>query len=153
MSQQPRPSLTLPPADEAVDDILRAGERRQAEAVLSADERRSLIQKRRRLEEQKRKARQKAAAQKPNRTYLLLPQALKSEITSLASWNKVTESQVVTFLLYEALIHYRSGEIDFGPYKVPCSSPRYEYTLIHPEDQERTEKRSGINKKSGWRAD
>ncbi len=139
------------PADSTVEDILRDSERKQAEAGLSQDERRQVIERRRRQQEKREKAQRKAQAQLPNRINLNLPLDLKASLESIAKWNRVTVSQVVTCLLYEAVDQVQSGQINLAKYKVPSESPRYEYALLHPKDTERQQNLASTKKmKSGW---
>jgi len=76
------------PADSTVEDILRDSERKQAEAGLSQDERRQVIERRRRQQEKREKAQRKAQAQLPNRINLNLPLDLKASLESIAKWNR-----------------------------------------------------------------
>jgi hypothetical protein len=115
------------------------------ESRLSPEERKRVAEWRRKEEERKRKAKQKAQAQRENRFHLLLPRDLKKRIAEIALEHSVSESQVATFLLYEALDRYDKGEIGFWGFKHPSKSPRYEFNLIHPKD---TERESRKNEKS-----
>lgn len=145
-----RPAFDAP-ADATVEDILRDSERKQAEAGLSQEERRQVIERRRRQQQKREKARRKAQLQLPNRINLTLPQDLKASLESIAEWNHVTVSQVVTCLLYEAVDQVQSGQINLAKYKVPSESPRYEYALLHPKDTERQQNLASAKKtKSGW---
>ncbi len=128
------------PADEVVSEILGEAGQRQAEMRLSAEERQMLIEARRKAQEKKEKARQKAQRQNPRRLHVLLPEDLKQQLQQLAEGYKVPTSQVVAFLLYEALGLYPDGEPDFTPYLYPSKSPRYESNLIHPQDPKARQK-------------
>ena len=132
-----RAGLSLPPADSVVDEMLRDSERRQNEASLSQEERRLLIEHRKREQARKEAERNKSKEQAANRLVLLLPKELKEHIVRLAEAQRVTQSQVVTFFLYEALLAYRNGNIRFEEYLMPSNSPRYDWMLIHPMDSER----------------
>lgn len=132
-----RSALNLPPADSVVDDMLRDSERKQNEAGLSQNERQKIIEMRRRSNQRKETQRQKSIDQAANRLVLLLPTDLKDQLISIAKAHNVTQSQVATFFLYEALLIYRDGKIDFEIYKLPTNSPRYEWNLVHPLDRER----------------
>ena len=132
-----RSGLSLPPADSVVDEMLRNSERRQNEASLSQEERRLLIEHRKREQARKEAEKNKSKEQAANRLVLLLPKELKEYIARLAEAQRVTQSQVVTFFLYEALLAYRNGNIRFEEYLMPSDSPRYDWMLIHPLDSER----------------
>ncbi len=131
--------------DEGVQLLLNESQRRAEESRLSPEERKKLAQMRKKEEERKRKAKAKAEAQKENRFHLLLPRDLKKRIAEIALEHSVSESQVATFLLYEAIDRYDKGEIGFWGFKHPSKSPRYEFNLIHPKD---TERESRKNEKS-----
>jgi hypothetical protein len=131
--------------DEGVRFLLEESQRRAEESRLSPEERKRVAEWRRKEEERKRKAKQKAQAQRENRFHLLLPRDLKKRIAEIALEHSVSESQVATFLLYEALDRYDKGEIGFWGFKHPSKSPRYEFNLIHPKD---TERESRKNEKS-----
>lgn len=131
--------------DEGVRFLLEESQRRAEENRLSPEERKRLAEWRRKEEARKRKAKQKAQAQRENRFHLLLPRDLKKRIAEIALEHSVSESQVATFLLYEALDRYDKGEIGFWGFKHPSKSPRYEFNLIHPKD---TERESRKNEKS-----
>lgn len=128
-------------ADEAVAEILEGVSRRQEEAQLSPKERKLLQDARRKDEERAAKAKAKAAAQADQRTFLLLPAPLKSKIETIAMSQGIPVSQVVAFLLFDALGRMEDGDIDFGPYLEPSYSPKYQWELIHPNDFERNQKR------------
>jgi len=130
----------IPPADEQVAAILSEGERRFEEMSLSREERARLIEMRRKEAEKKRKAKEKAATQKENRFHILLPKHLKQRIAELANEHGVSESQVVAFLLFEAIARYEKGEIGFWGHKYPSKSPRYAWKLIHPNTEEQEKK-------------
>ena len=132
-----RSALSLPPADSVVDEMLRDSERKQNEVSLSQEERRLLIEHRKRDRSRKEAERKKSKEQAANRLVLLLPKELKEQIASLAEAQQVTQSQVVSFLLYEALLAYRDGRIHFENYLLPTDSPRYDWMLVHPLDRER----------------
>jgi hypothetical protein len=130
-----RPGLSLPPpADTMVDEILRETEQRQAEARLSPQERRKLLEMRQKAETKKQKARAKAERRKPNTILLVLPEELKKQLAQIAAKQEVPQSQVAAFLLYEALDLYEAGKIRFEGYKTPTRSPRYMHNLYHPND-------------------
>jgi hypothetical protein len=143
---EPLPAITFE-ADAVVAEILGDASRRQEELKLSPEERKKLIASRRKTEAKKDAARQKAQAQKPNRMHLLLPQALKETLAQLALEHRVTEAQVVTFLLYESLARYEQGQVDLGAYLYPSANARYDFNLIHPKDTERVEKLTSKRKK------
>lgn len=145
----PRPAFGIP-SDPSVEDILRESQRKQAEAGLSQEERRLLIERRQREQRRKEKARRKALEQLPNRINLMLPRDLKGRMEKIAGWIHVPVSQVVTFLLYEAVKQMEQGQIDLSQFRVPSESPRYDYNLIHPLDTERQSKLAGEKRKSGW---
>ena len=96
-----------------------------------------LIEHRKRDRSRKEAERKKSKEQAANRLVLLLPKELKEQIASLAEAQRVTQSQVVTFFLYEALLAYRDGRIHFENYLLPTDSPRYDWMLVHPLDRER----------------
>lgn len=123
--------------DEGLRLLMEETERRAEESRLSPQERKKLAEMRRKEEEKKRKAKEKAEAQKANRVHILLPKDLKQIIGEIAREHSISESQVVTFLLFEAVDRYEKGEIGFWGFKHPSKSPRYEYNLIHPKDTER----------------
>lgn len=128
-------------ADEAVAEILEGVSRRQEEAQLSPKERKLLQDARRKDDARAAKAKAKAASQADQRTFLLLPAALKSKIETVAMSQGIPVSQVVAFLLFDALGRMEDGDIDFGPYLEPSFSPKYAWELIHPNDAERNQKR------------
>ncbi len=128
--------------DEGVRYLLEESQRRAEESRLSPQERKKLAELRRKEEERKRKAKQKSQAQKENRFHLLLPRDLKKRIAEIALEHGVSESQVATFLLYEAIDRYDRGEIGFWGFKHPSKSPRYEFNLIHPKDTERESRKN-----------
>lgn len=128
--------------DEGVRFLLEESQRRAEESRLSPEERKRVAEWRRKEEERKRKAKQKAQAQRENRFHLLLPRDLKKRIEEIAVEHSVSESQVATFLLYEALDRYDKGEIGFWGFKHPSKSPRYEFNLIHPKDTERESRKN-----------
>jgi len=145
-----RPAFETP-ADSAVEDILRDSERKQAEAGLSQDERRQVIERRRKQQQRREKAQRKAQEQLPNRINLILPQELKARLESIAKWNRTTVSQVVTVLLFEAVAQVESSQINLVDYRIISESPRYEYALLHPKDTERQQNLASAKKtKSGW---
>jgi hypothetical protein len=141
------------PLDDTVAAILEDQQRRFDEMRLSPEEKRTLREKRRKDEEKKHKMKAKAQAQKPNRTLTYLPVALRERIEQIATHESVSMSQVITYLLFEALERLDKGEIGFWGNKQPSKSPRYDWILIHPQDIERTEKKPlQKTKKSGWNA-
>jgi hypothetical protein len=144
------PALTDLPADEVVADILSDSERRQDEMKLSPKERQALLAARRRESERQEKASRKAKEQEAHRIFLLLPTDLKERLVGIAGWNGTSVSQVVTFLLYEAVAQYEAGQIDFSGHKSPSYSPRYVSELVHPKDAERQQRRSAQKRKKGW---
>ncbi len=129
------------PADEVVAEMLGQAERRQDEARLNPRERKLIQDARRKEELRAEKARAKAASQADQRTFLLLPAALKARLETIATSHGIPVSQAVAFLLFDALGRLDDGEIDFGPYLEPSYSPKYEWELVHPEDRERSQKR------------
>jgi hypothetical protein len=131
--------------DEGLRLLLNESERRAEDSRLSPQERKKLAQMRRKEEERKRKAQEKAEAQKANRFHVLLPKDLKRRLEEIAAEHGVSESQVVTFLLFEAVDRYKKGEIGFWGFKYPSKSPRYQFNLVHPKD---TERESRKNEKS-----
>jgi len=98
-----------------------------------------------RVKEKERAEKQKARnrEQKPLRATFLLPVDLQQVIARIAGWKSVSESQVVTFLLYEAVRLYDAGEISFNGCIHQSRSPRQNGVLIHPEDAERVKKFGG----------
>ncbi len=144
----------LPSIDESSDPMVRemlseVG-RKDEEAKLTPKERKLLTSMRKKEAERKAKAAQKTANQAKNRQHLLLPVNLKTDLDEIAKWHKTTVSQVVTFLLYEAVKAYQSGQINFTEYKNQSYNPRYDFELIHPNDDERQARRSAQKKKKGW---
>ena len=129
------------PADEMVAEMLEDVTRRQDNARLSPKERKLLQDARRKEQERTAKAKAKAASQADQRTFLLLPAALKAKIETIAMSQGIPVSQVVAFLLFDALGRMEDGDIDFGPYLEPSYSPKYAWELIHPNDSERIQKR------------
>ena len=144
-----RSAFSLPPADSVVDEMLRESERKQTESNLSQEERRLLIEHRKREQSRKDTALRKSKEQAANRLVLLLPKELKEHIAMLAKAQRVTQSQVVTFFLYEALLAYRDGRFQFEEYLLPSDSPRYDWNLIHPLDSERFSRVSEKRQKKG----
>ncbi len=141
-----RPAVQpLPPADEQVAAILDLGSRRMEEQRLSRDERAKLIEMRRKEEERKRREQEKAAATKEIRALIYLPSNLRKRIAEIAGDESVSMSQVITFLLFEAVDEYERGKISFDEYKERSNSPRYEWVLLHPEDNDRRQSRKTEN--------
>lgn len=135
-----RPAVKPPePLDEMVASILNEGERRLEEKKLSREERTRLIELRRKEEERKKKQREKSEARKGNRLSIDLPIVLNQQIKEIAQHEGTTISQVITFLLYEAIDRFVNKEISFWSHKYPSRSPRYKWNLIHPKDTERME--------------
>lgn len=124
-------------ADQVVEEILGDADRRRDELKLSPEERKRLIANRRKEQVRKDRAKEKAAAKKANRTELLLPTNLKAHLAKLAQEASVTESQLVTFLLFEAVALLEAEKIDIGPYLSISANARYDFNLIHPQDTER----------------
>ena len=146
-----RPAIQpIPPADEQVAEILSAGQRRFNEQRLSREERAAVIRLREKAEEKKRKEKEKAEIRKPNKMTVDLPKQLKERIKSIALLEKVTVSQVITFLLFEAVERYEKKEISFWGYKHPSESPRYDYILAHPMDTERIGKIDSRKNEKSW---
>ncbi len=143
-----RPAIRpIPPADEQVAAILSDGERRFEEMSLSREERARLTEMRRKAAEKKRKEREKARER--SKVTFDIPPLLKTSLDELADKEGVTVSQVITFLLFEALERFDKGEISFWGCKERSQSPRYDWILVHPKDTERMEKiESRKNKKS-----
>lgn len=142
MSARAAPKLSaFAPADEMVAEMLEDVTRRQDDARLSPRERKLLQDARRKEQERAAKAKAKAASQADQRTFLLLPAALKAKIETIAMSQGIPVSQVVAFLLFDALGRMEDGDIDFGPYLEPSYSPKYQWELIHPNDSERNQKR------------
>ena len=131
--------------DEGIRLLLEETQRQTEESHLPPAVKKKMAELKQKAEERKRKAKEKANAQKENRLHLLLPRDLKNKISEIASGHSVSESQVVTFLLFEAIDRYEKGEIGFWGFKYPSKSPRYEFNLIHPKDVERELRK---NKKS-----
>ena len=124
-------------ADEVVEEILGDADRRRDELKLSPEERKRVIEGRRKEQAKKERAKQKAAAKRANRTELLLPTNLKAHLAELAQEASVTESQLVTFLLFEAVELYRERKIEIEPYLSISANARYDFNLIHTNDTER----------------
>lgn len=141
MSRPAAPKLAAVAMDEAVAEILEDATRRRDEMALSARERKLLQDARRREQARAEKARAKAASQADQRTFLLLPAALKAKVEALALGHGVPVSQVVAFLLFVALERLEDGEVDFGPYLEPSYSPKFDFELVHPADFERVNRR------------
>lgn len=123
--------------DEGIRLLLEETQRREEESRLSPAMRKKMAELKKKEEERKRKAREKASRQKPNRIHLLLPRSLKEKIADISNEQGVSESQVVTFLLFDSIERYERGEIGFWGFKYPSNSPRYAWKLVHPKDTER----------------
>ncbi len=146
-----RPAIQpIPPADEQVAEILSDRQRHFDELRLSREERDKLLQMRRKEEEKKRKEREKAKLRKPNKVTVDLPANLRELLEKIAQREGVTISQVITFLLFEAVPGYEENEIVFWGYKYPSESPRYDWILVHPNDVERMEKIESRKNKKSW---
>ena len=114
-----------PTIDPSTAEILGELEDKQADARLPRDERL-----------RKKKEREKAKARLPRRVNWDLPLDLKERIVAIAEQNRIPTSQVAAFLLADGLGRLESGETDFGPFKVPSDSPRYDWNLALPLRQE-----------------
>ena len=108
--------------DPSTAEILETIEQKREEARLPRAERLKKV-----------KARQKARARLPGRVNWDLPPELKQRIFALAERNRIPASQVAAFLLLHGLKRLEQGEIEFGPYKAPSTSPRYDWNLELPE--------------------
>lgn len=136
------------PLDETVASILNEETRRRDEMQLSPQERKRVIETRRKEAARKQAAKEKSKAR--NRVMLDLPINLVERLEKIALWQGVTTSQVVTFLLYEAVSQYEQGAIRFDEHKCTSYNPRYDFELIHPQDAERQKRRSAKKQKNGW---
>ncbi|GAP06178.1 hypothetical protein ATHL_01024 [Anaerolinea thermolimosa] len=145
-----RPAIqSIPPADEQVAEILSDRQRHFDELRLSREERERLLKMRRKEEEKKRREKEKARGRKPNKVTVDIPAELREALERIAGKESVTVSQVITFFLFEAVERYEKKEISFWGFKHPSESPRYDWILVHPKDEERKEKlESRKNKKS-----
>ncbi len=144
----------LPSIDESSDpmvrEMLNEVGRKDEEAKLTPKERKLLTSMRKKEAERQQKARQKAEAQSANRMHLLVPLALKNDLEQVAKEEGVSTSQLVTFFLYYAMGDYQQGKIHLKNYKHPSYSPRYEHELIHPQDEERSDRHGQHKTKKGW---
>jgi hypothetical protein len=147
-----RPAIQpIAPADEQVAEILSDRQRHFDELRLSREERAKLVKMRRKEEERKQKAKEKWEQSKEMRMSVYLPKILQEKIQAIAQAEGASESQVITFFLFDALDRYERKEIGFWGYKHPSESPRYEWILVHPKDIERVAKVESRNsRKSGW---
>jgi len=137
--------------DEGLRLLLNESERRAEDSRLSPQERKKLAQMRRKQEERKQKAKEKWEQSKEMRMSVYLPKILQEQIQAIAQAEGASESQVITFFLFDALDRYERKEIGFWGYKHPSESPRYEWILVHPKDTERVAKVESRNsRKSGW---
>jgi hypothetical protein len=136
------------PLDETVASILNEETRRRDEMQLSPDERQRLLEQRRKDAARKQAQKQKAKTQ--NKVLLVIPPDLMERINGIANWQSITGSQVVTFLLYEAVAQYEQGDIRLEDHKQASYNPRYDFELIHPNDTTRQNRRSAKKKKNGW---
>ncbi len=143
----------IEPADEQVADILEDRQQHFDELRLSPPERERLLELRQKKDAQKKQEKAKAEKREANRITTYLPIGLISAIVTIAKREGVTMAQVITFFLLEAVERYDRQEINFWGHKYPSDSPRYEWNLIHPKDQERMGKvHSGKSEKNGWGA-
>ncbi|WP_322508291.1 hypothetical protein [Anaerolinea sp.] len=136
--------------DEGVRLLLEESERRAEEQRLSPAERKRLAEWRRKEEEKKRKEKEKARGRKPNKVTVDIPAGLRESLESIAGKESVTISQVITFFLFEAVERYEKKEIGFWGFKHPSESPRYDWILVHPKDEERKEKIESRKNKTSW---
>jgi hypothetical protein len=133
-----RAAINLPPADQIVNEMLSESRVKEQETHLSTTERRWLIEKRKKEEARQEKAKKKEKAQRPNKVSYLIPLELRLRIKSIATENSVSESQVATFLLLESLRLQEIGKLSFSQYLYTSNSPRFDFQLVHPDDQERS---------------
>ena len=139
----------LEPADERVAEILDDRQQHFDELRLSPPERKRLLEARQKKEARKKQEKEKM--QRRSRATLDMPSVLQESIAAMAGKEGVTFSQVVTFLLFDAIERYERQEITFWGHKHPSGSPRYDWNLVHPKDTERQENlQSRKNEKSGW---
>ena len=75
-----------------------------------------------------------------NKMTVDLPEALRKNLEVIANKERVTISQVITFLFFETVEKYERGEISFRGCKHRSDSPRYDWILVHPKDTERAQK-------------
>jgi len=137
--------------DEGMHLLLEETQRREEENRLSPEEKRILKEMRRKEEERKRRAKEKWEQSKEMRISVYLPKILQDQIQAIAQAEGTSESQVITFFLFEALERYERKEIGFWGYKHPSGSPRYEWVLVHPKDTERVARvESRKLRKSSW---
>jgi len=143
----------IEPADERVAEILQDRQQHFDELRLSTDERKRLLKSRQKEDARKERERQKAAEREGNRRTVYLPTGLIAAIRSIADKESVSMSQVITYLLFEAVEHLERQELNFQNNKYPSDSPRQEWNLIHPKDGERMKKAAARkNENSGWGA-
>ncbi|WP_322793450.1 hypothetical protein [Bellilinea sp.] len=137
--------------DEGIRLLLEETQRRAEESRLSPVERMKVTELRHKAEERKRKAKEKWEKAKGMRVSVYLPKSLQQEIEEIAQTEGTSESQVMTYLLFEAVEKYKRKEIGFWGYKHPSESPRYDFILVHPKDTERTGKiESRKSQKNNW---
>ncbi len=126
--------------DEGVRLLMEDAQRRAEESRLSPEEKRKLAEIRRKEAQKKQKAKEKWEQAKAQRVPVYLPTPLQETIDGIAQQEGVSRSQVITYLLFEAVERYERGEISFWGCKHPSESPRYEWLLVHPKDTERAGK-------------
>ncbi|GIV64803.1 hypothetical protein [Bellilinea sp.] len=139
--------------DEGIRLLLEETQRRAEESHLPPAVRKKMAELKQKEEERKRKAKEKWEKAKGMRVSVYLPKSLQQEIQEIAQTEGTSESQVMTYLLFEAVERYKQKEIGFWGYKHPSESPRYDFILVHPKDTERTKKiGSRKSQKNGWNA-
>ncbi len=136
--------------DEGVSLLLEEAQRRAEESRLSPAEKKKLTELRRKEEERKRKEKAKSQSRKPNKVTVDLPQKLREQLDEIAEKERVTVSQIITFFLFEALERYEKGEMGFWGHKYYSESPRYDWILVHPRDEERVKKIESRKNKKSW---
>jgi len=107
-----------------------------------------VIAMRQRVSRQKARDRDKARKQAPNRSLFLLPDDLRRVLALIAEQESVSQSQVATFLLYEALHQYQEGKLSFEGHKRASNSPRWQFELVHPNDIKRAAQRGSQSGKN-----
>jgi hypothetical protein len=143
----------IEPADERVAEILQDRQQHFDELRLSPSERNRLLETRKKVETRKKKQKAKSAEMEKYRITTYLPTDLIAAIEAIARKEGVSMSQVISFFLFEAVDHFERQEIAFWGHKYPSDSPRYEWNLVHPKDNERLEKvQSRKTEQTGWGA-
>lgn len=109
--------------DPAVADLLAGMEQKQAESQLP-----------RRVREKKARERAKIQARRSHRVTYDLPPVVRQKIKKIAEDEGLPASQIVSFALVRFLTNHALGNIDFGIYKQPSRSPRYDWNLVIPDE-------------------